>query len=273
MRNIIIILFSTIILSFSKTKNFENENIPMFKVIIEASYYGKKDGLMERETALEKKVNKINRYNNNGELIEWEEFEVDGKLFEKSLLDLNENGIQQKGMVYDSNGNLKRYWLNDFDKKGKIIEVKTYNSIDKLLSSETNKYNVIGNIEKYLYDNLAYNYKNRTTYNYNLNNQLIEEIFYNLARNEVNKRSYKYDEKGNRIEEILENKDGKITKFICEFDKLNKLIYQKWFDKDGKQIHQTSFKYEYDNFGNWITKIRNLNGELDFVWERKIEYK
>ena len=65
---------------------------------------------------------------------------------------------------------------------------------------------------------------------------------------------------------------GTILNSFSEYDENNNMTVQNWYDKDGKHKHQTSFTYVYDENNNWITKKRYSNGELGFIWERKIEY-
>jgi hypothetical protein len=253
-------------------KNINNKQIPKFKSITEASYYAKRTGLIERTIALEKNKNKISEYNNVGELLSSTQFEMDGSLYEKTTTVLNENGKVLKSIVKDNNGKIKRYLLNEIDKNGKIINVKAYDLNDFLIETQSYSYDANGNCTEYIYNNFKYKYKTITNYKFNSNNQLLEEIFDNEARKEKTTRTFTYDKKGNQIEEYMNCTDGRFTKFISEYDSLNNLISQKWFDKNGKQNHETSFEYVYDNYDNWITKKRSLNGEIDFVWERKIEY-
>lgn len=50
------------------------------------------------------------------------------------------------------------------------------------------------------------------------------------------------------------------------------LVDNIWYDKDGLQKHHTKFVYVYDQENNWITRKRLSNGELNYNWERVIEY-
>ena len=61
-------------------------------------------------------------------------------------------------------------------------------------------------------------------------------------------------------------------KFVSEYDEMNNMTVQNWFDEQDEKTHQTSFEYVYDENGNWISKRRSSNGELGMVWERQIEY-
>lgn len=257
---------------FNDDKNIANKEIPKIKSITEASYYAKKTGLIERTIALKKNKNNINEYNNVGELIGNIQFEMDGSLYEKTTSVLNENGQVIKSIVNDNKEKIKSYLINEINSSGKVISVKTYDSNDFLLDSQSYTYDSNGNCIEYINSNFKYKHKTITNYKYNSKNQLTEEIFDNEVRKEKTSRTFTYDQKGNQIEEYMNCSDGRFIKFISEYDSLNNLISQKWYDKNEKQNHETSFEYAYDSYNNWITKKRYLNGEIDFVWERKIEY-
>src|SRR5690606_14539134 len=114
-------------------------------------------------------------------------------LYEKTILKRNKNNKVVKGTVYDKNGNVKRYWATSMDEKGNTIEVKTYNSKDSLVKTQSNTYDEYNNRTKIILQS-----KNTSKYHfkYNPKNQLIEEKDYNGAQNETDIRSYAYDGDG-----------------------------------------------------------------------------
>lgn len=272
MKNIIIFILATISFSFSRMDGISNKDKPIFKSIKEASFSVKRSGIIKRKTALLNKVNRINYYNKKGELIEYKQFEFDGSIYEKAILTKNEMGKPLKGIINSSDGNLKRYWITKLDKNGNVVEFNNYDSNDKLLSNEKSEFDKNGNEIKKTHTNLEYNYTSNTTYKYNSKNQMIERIHYNGAQNSTDKRTYKYDDKGNEVESVLTRPNGDYTKFVSTYNDQNDILTQYWIDKDGNQKHWNNWEYSYDKYSNWITKKRFSNGELGYIWERKIEY-
>lgn len=167
---------------------------------------------------------------------------------------------------------MKRYTTTEFDKKGNIAFYRTYNLKEELTTIQENQYDANRNIISMSNTNVASNRTFKTISKYNSKSQLIEETDFKPDGSVKDIRTYKYDEKGNETESDLTRPDGDYTKFISEYDGNKNMKIQNWYDVNGNQKHQTSFTYEYDNNGNWITKKRYSNGELGYVWERKIEY-
>ena len=137
---------------------------------------------------------------------------------------------------------------------------------------QLNVYDDKSNKTEMLRTNLKRNTVWKNTYVYNKENEKIEQFRYKPDGKLKDRRTYKYDKNGNEIEQYHHKPDGSITKFVSEYDKLNNLTVQNWFNEHGEQTHQTSFEYVYDNNGNWITKKRSSNGVLGMIWEREIEY-
>lgn len=272
MKNILSIL--TILLAFSNshTQEIAKEKISIFKTITEGSYSFKRSGDLTREKVLNEKINKKQFYNEEGILIEYWRYESDGIIYEKTKLTKDNEGKLIKSITYDKDGNLKRHTTSQFDKKKKVLEYKTYDSKDELTSIQKNEYDANENQISFINTSVKSNRTFKTTSEYNSKNQLIKETDFKPDGTVKDTRTFKYDEKENEIESDLKRPNGNYTKFISEYDDLNNLILQKWYDKDGKQKHQNSFTYVYDDNNQWITRKRYSNGELGYVWERQIEY-
>jgi len=69
--------------------------------------------------------------------------------------------------------------------------------------------------------------------------------------------NYKYDKYNN----IIENESPQIMR---NFDQQNKYIPE--------QNNKTYYKYKYDKFGNWVEKLKLIEGEISMYWKREIEY-
>ncbi|MBW1297927.1 hypothetical protein [Aquimarina litoralis] len=243
-----------------------------FKTIVQASYSAKRSGELTREQAFNQSLEQKNFYNEKGELIEYWKYEIDGTIYQKVYLEKNQLGKLIKSTSYDKERNLKSYTTTEFDTNGNIVKYNVYNSNNKLTATQDNEYDSNGNVLSISRTNIVSNRTFKTTSKYNAKDQLIEETDFKLDGSIKDVRTFKYDDKGNEITSELTKANGDYTKFISEYDKNNNITSQYWYDKDGNQKHWTSFSYEYDENNNWITKKRYSNGELGFVWERKIEY-
>lgn len=127
--------------------------------------------------------------------------------------------------------------MNEYDSEGNLVERKTYTYADHVDQIEANTYNAEGVlVEKYIdtYENNEYG---RTT----------EISKYRADGRLAWKLSFKYDIHGN----LIETKD--------------------YFD-DGSFYAKTKYKYEFDETGNWIEKRAYINGKLDEIVVRLIEY-
>ena len=227
---------------------------------------------MTREDALAQKLDKKEIYNKKGVLTEYWKYEIDGTVYEKIKIAKNESGKLVKRTTFDGEGKLKSYVSTEFDEKENIIRFRTYNANDELTSMQENHYDSSGNTISRSNTSIASNKTYKTTSKYNSQNQLIEETDFNPDGLMRDIRTFKYDEKGNEFESDLTRANGDFTKFVSQYDKVNNITSQYWYDNEGNQKHWNSFSYVYDKHNNWITKKRYTNGELGYVWERKIEY-
>jgi len=167
---------------------------------------------------------------------------------------------------------LKSYWTSSYNSNGNLIEVKTYDSQNNLTNIQLNKYDEYGNKIEMLLKKPESENGWKYVYKYNFDNKKIEQLRYKPDGSLKDKRTYSYDENGNENLQVKFNPDGSFTKFVSEYDEMDNMTVQNWFNEQDEQKHQTSFEYVYDKNGNWTSKRRSSNGELGMVWERLIEY-
>lgn len=211
-------------------------------------------------------------FSKNGKLIENSRFENDGSLYQKSKNELDKNGKLIKGIRFNSTGGIKEKWNYIYDKNENLTEVKYYSAEGELTNIQQNVYDKKGNKIEMLRTNLKRNTVWKDTYVYNGANKKVEQLNYKPDGSLKGRRTYNYNEKGNKFEELYYKPDGTIMKFVSEYDEMDNLIIQNWFNEQGEQTHQTSFEYIYDKNGNWITKKRSSKGVLSLIWERQIKY-
>ena len=245
---------------------------PKMKMVKEVLYKVENGKLKKRENLFNLNLDTYTIYDKNEKVIETGQYEIDGSLYEKTLYERNENGDVLKAIKKNSLNETKSYWIYEYNSKKKMVSVKTFDSENKVTNIQSNEYDENGNnIEMSLKTSENENGW-KYVYKYNSDNKKIEQFRYKPDGSLKDNRKYSYDKNGNLNIEIKIDPNGSILKFVSEYDKMNNITIQNWFNEKEEQTHQTSFEYVYDENGNWITKKRSSNGELSMVWEREIEY-
>lgn len=270
------ILLIGILFSFSGTnliaQSTKDSLKTKMKMVKEVLYKVENGELKNRDNIFESKLNSYTIYDKNEKPIEFGQYETDGSLYEKTIYERNEKGDAQKGTKKSSSDEIKSYWTYEYDSNENMIEVKTYDTGNILTNIQSNKYDENGNniemISKRPESENGWKY----VYNYTSDKKKIEQFRYKPDGSLKDRRTYSYNKDGNENMQFKFNPDGSFMKFMSEYDKMDNLIVQNWFNEQNEQTHQTSFEYVYDQNGNWITKKRSSNGELSMVWERQIEY-
>lgn len=270
------ILVLTILISFSGTnlvaQATEDSLKPKMKMVKEVIYRVESGALKNRDDLFDSELNSYTLYDKNEEPIELGLYDTDGSIYTKTMYERNEKGDAQKGIKKNASGEIMSYWIYGYDSNENLIEVKTYDAENNLTEIQSNKYDENGNSIEMLLKNAESGKGWRYTYKYNSDNKKKEELRYKPDGNLKDRRMYWYDYNGNESVQIRSNPKGNYVKLVSEYDKMNNLTVQNSFDKQDKHRRQTSFEYVYDGYGNWITKKRSSNGELNMVCERQITY-
>ncbi len=233
-----------------------NGNITEQKVVDSKGIMGFKT-CFEYENKLKTKENSFNSKNKVTE--RWvATYNEKGKIKEAYRVFEGKN-IEKVINTYDNKGNiLEEIWyMNDvisskkvyiYSEGNKTIEIKSLDSLGKLMTKEISTYNAQG----ILLEENKFNYKDslrgKTICIYNVKEQLIEEQSYGSKNTLESRTIYVYDDKGNVMEEI---------------------------EYDGKNQRTSNIKntYTFDLQGNWIEKIE-YDVEIKFgtIFKRKITY-
>ena len=270
------ILLLGILISFSGTnliaQSTSDSLKPKMKMVKEVIYKPENGELKSRENLFDSNISSYMIFDKNEKVIENGQYERDGSLYEKTIYKRNEDGVAQKAMKKNSSDELKSYWTYEYDSNDNMIAVKTYDSENNLTNIQSNKYDENGNNIEMLLKSPGSENGWKYVYKYNFDNKKIEQLRYKPDGSLKDRRTYSYDKDGNENLQFKFNPDGSFMKFVSEYDKMDNLTVQNWFNEQDEQTHQTSFEYVYDENGNWISKRRSSNGELGMVWERQIEY-
>jgi hypothetical protein len=269
----ILLLTLALICSTSIIRAQSTEQSLKINKTIQASYSAKRTAEMPRDFVFTNDhLEKYNIYDVNEKIIEYGQYDGEGNIYEVTKIQRDQNGNPIKGTIFGSKGNLKKYYTTTIDENGNVTEYKNFNIDNELVYLQKNEYDINGNVTSRIGGNPKSDKVFKTELEYNSKNEMIKKIEYNSDGTVKDSRTYKYDSNGNEVESELFKSNGDYTKFISTYDERNNILTQYWYDKDGTQKHWNNWEYNYDKQGNWITKKRYSNGELGFVWERKIEY-
>ena len=224
------------------------------------------------------------------------EFNTKGSIIEENLN--SENGIYvvETSNIYDSIGRLIKssyyssyfpngYWLYMYDNNGNEIETLHYES-SSIDNNETElEYNLEKKIVKLLdslenkvfetiYDGNG-QIKSKRLSSYDTNGNLIEIFVYNNVDSLLQKRILTYDKKGNniKIQNIGSANYSREGRVDIQYNKLNDIIKQSFYDKNNVLIEHHEYKYKYDSQKNWIKRVEVLADKSKSVSERKILYR
>lgn len=192
--------------------------------------------------------------------------------------DINNNKLQENTEIIscsDNNSPKKSSIIYGYNTDNYLIKKVTLN--DGVIENEINYVNDDnGNIIK----EIGNPYKNLFIYKYDDDNNLVEE------ESSVSKTIYKYSDFGKIISETMVERTGKVIltriykynskgNLIFEFDdKITNGTSYKYDLKNNlieKKNSQASTKYNYDDYGNWISEIIDY-GDYQYITKRNIDY-
>lgn len=245
---------------------------PKIKMVKEVIYKPENGELKNRENLFDSSISSYMIFDRNEKVIENGQYEQDGTLYQKTFYERDEEGKVQKVIKKNSSDEVNSYSTYVYDSNNNIIEANTFDSENRLTNIQANQYDENrNNIEMSTKTPGSENgWKN--VYKYNPDNKKIEQFRYKPDGSLKDRRTYSYNKNGHENIQFIFKPDGSFTKFVSEYDEMNNLSIQNWYNEQNEQTHQTSFEYLYDKNGNWITKKRSSNGEMGMIWERQIEY-
>lgn len=221
---------------------------------------------------LEKKY--LSKYNSQGKEIELIVVDKYNNTISKQEFRYNDTNMVEHNK-YNSAGNLEYKIIYECDKSGNKIEESIFKSGNWYKS--TYKYNGKGELiyeNKFnvlIFDNGYFN-RNESFYKYDNKNRKYEEYYnYNKDGILVEKEEKIYDNIGNVIERKSYYPNGMLnSKRVYKYDSEHNLILEKSFNFDGSPYSLA--KYQYDDWGNLLSKEVHVDiGRNE--WSNLIEYK
>ena len=218
-------------------------------------------------------------------------YREDGELDSVQIFDTAGNCVRNE--LYNSDGTLSHYNLNEYDSSGNCIKSEAYSSDGSLFGCNKFEYDSNGNqirAESYSSDGTLLGYvlyeyglagnkaqekyygadgKLDYVYEYDLNGNLKETESYGLdgKRNNL----YEYNANGNAVKKEWYTQWGNIAFYaVYEYDSDEKLIKEKRYDGNGNLW--AHFLYEYDSGKNLIKETCYDSDDLRYcVYEYRTE--
>jgi hypothetical protein len=200
-----------------------------------------------------RKIKDINEYSLDGILIGRIIFQYDdkGKLKEEKDYYYDGSKKTKKTYKYDALGNLLG-WGTEYFAQPENLPIETY-----IFTEEDVKYFAKGNVEE-----IKYNNNQKTIYKYDSKGNLSEQF-------EITKREYENESDSSASIYPVKKKikffyDTLISTYKYD-DKNNVIEYE-------VPANKWTYKYYFDENGNWIKRIQFNDGEPDEIKERIIVY-
>lgn len=200
--------------------------------------------------------------------------ECDGKVEKANChryadFEFDEKGHLTKELYFSNTGELEYKILSFYDEKDRLThtegyyadgnlhtieKVTSYNSANfetKVIETKANGEIVRTKVYEYNDDN------NRISLNYFENGKIISKLKTNYKNNQKDSTEF-YDETGKLISKInyINNEEGLI---VVENQKI-------------PVPSKTKYSYIYDEKNNWVKKVSRINGKVNTIWEREINY-
>ena len=218
-------------------------------------------------------------------------YREDGELDSVQIFDTAGNCVRNE--LYNSDGTLSHYNLNEYDSSGNCIKSEAYSSDGSLFGSNKFEYDSNGNqirAESYSSDGTLLGYvlyeyglagnkaqekyygadgKLDYVYEYDLNGNLKEAESYGLD-GQIN-NLYEYNANGNAVKKEWYTQWGNIAFYaVYEYDSNENLIKEKRYDWNGNLW--AYFLYEYDSSKNLIKETCYDSDDLRYcVYEYRTE--
>ena len=208
----------------------------------------------------------IYTYDYKGREIKNDTFKFKDRLVEIHMSQYDNNDNKTNSTQFHPDGRVHAIYNYKYDKRGNLIELLTDDMDANIKYKYTYHYDDTGNvIESNYYD--SYSAEPKELLEFLINNIELLPIFLNRKTNN------KYDGKGNIIESINYNQKGLvISKSTWIIDGKRNTIEYMLFNSEGGIDSKRTYKYNYDETGNWIKRTVFEKDILRDIIVREIEY-
>jgi hypothetical protein len=203
------------------------------------------DGILTQRAMSKGKKLLTRQYLHSSAMIISTRFDADEKIIGEDTSLLNEDGFIIQDMMHTFGKDTSYYRVDyNVDANGKVLEAD---------ASTNNKFTYKW---MYQYDSIG--------------NKIQDDQF--MEYSVMGQRwVYKYDENRNKIEVAL-YMDTLVEKYVYKYDNHGSMTEESHYGSDEKLIDATTYKYDYDDKGNWIRCLVTSKKPLDKVTIRAFEY-
>ncbi len=208
------------------------------------------------------------KYNEQGNETEFIGYKLGDSIDFKSIIRYDAEGNDVEKSFYNSFDSIyAKFIIKHSDKKIEVIE---YQNKDSIGSKDIYYMDSRGNRIKWEHFSSSNSLDFSQEYQYDNNNHRTGVKL--SEGNSIKKWTYLYDDSNNRTE-IKEYKDNKLRSIIkYKFDEEGNETELSVFTADNKLLEHFTYKYSYDDVGNWIKKIEKSNGTSKNIWTRHLDY-
>lgn len=245
-----------------------------------------------------KYLTRIN-FNQDGFITEQATYNPDGTLIRKWVNEYDRHNLKLSRHCYVHNDSLSYILRFFYNRQGKLIWTKKFDSRQFLLSQYSTNYDDHQNVIKETFLGEDATFKHLVLHTYDHQNKVAQDIYIDSVRNNSWKQIYHYNlqsqveeitlksPKDSLIEKISYSylKNGKVDK-VYHYNAHMKLefITDYTYDNQGNTseimemspdnvIHKNqAFMYNYDQQNNWTLLTETVNHQPGNIITRKIEY-
>lgn len=203
-----------------------------------AKFVGRGDGWAEGP----RRFVSTTRYNENGNLAEEEFYRSTGLLTAKVIYTYDSRGRHAEQAVFKGDGSRPSKLVYHHDGSGLIV--------DKMI------YNADG----------AFDWKVHFTYDGKGRKERV--AVHDAEGALLSERVYLHDGDGNEVEERVYSADALVSRGVFSYDGKGNRIREIFYLPGGSVSAQYTYRYEFDEAGNWIKQIRSaidiVSGEVVF---------
>lgn len=225
-------------------------------------------------------ITQRNNYDEVGELYSNDYFfyDQDNRKIEQYKVDTKKNKTFQTKILYLENTieinsyelppELKSFEKEYYNNSGKITEKKEFDSNGLLQKITVFEYDKNNNLIKMSFKNEGGLVEKFVDYNYDTNGVIMAEKRF---ENEliISDKVTQYDNK-KEITEKTNFVTNTRTKFIR--NRIGDIILEQFYKPINYLKTTTKYDIKYDDYGNWITRITNINNIPSYIQERNIIY-
>ncbi|WP_282036625.1 hypothetical protein [Saccharicrinis aurantiacus] len=155
------------------------------------------------------------------------------------------------------------------------IKCNKYGNVEETIlkdgSVSISKYNSEGNLtnSKFVFDGKVQS-ERRRKYKKGL---LIEDCYYGAAGAMVSMEKLEHNVSKHKLTTTYYSSAKEVISIgLAENDTINNPVLVVYKDNSNNEYARETFKYEYDEHGNWIIRMSFVNGKAALLTERVIEY-